>query len=879
MISRGEPLWCDDERRDAVLAAPSHPLNGVDFVEYRRDLLAPPAQRHRVEVHFLKAAPAALVGTPGAFSVEGGVRIVGVTPLDVVADAGDPLHLTVFVDREGDFSTYWLHVDDPAIDPERSEADFSFKAGCPSDFDCKPRDDCDPASFVEPALDYLAKDYQSFRRLMIDLAPQLDPDFTERNAADLTVTLIELFAYVGDYLSYFQDAAATEAFFDTCRDRISAARHARLIDYQMHNGRNAHGFVQFDGAPGEDGIVLAGTKLVTRIVDPLRGQGGAPGLIVPPGIADFDADPALQNVTVFETAAPVRVVGARNLLRIHDWGDAACCLAKGARTAWLYAASPQGADLIATPPDFAIGDYLLIEEVIGPATGLAADADPSHRQVVRIEAVTLTEDPVFRDLLVGGNLTPAAAADAKLPLLKVVWRESDATAMTFCLSTELPDSGQLVPQVTIVRGNVTPADHGRTVVRRWPDPTEPQTELPALAPGTGRWPVDIQPIAEGPLTFQTMPDDPVFAPDGRLATGRHDLDVPASVARAAITVDYGWAGLDDELYRAVPTLIGSDVYDTHFVAEVGNDGAARLRFGDDQYGRRPVAPDSANARYRIGNGRAGNIGRDSLVHIVTPEAADLVDPANPGGAALPFPAIVALRQPLAATGGTDPQSIEQVRELAPEAFRAITFRAVTEADYEAAAMLLPGVAAAKAHFVWTGSWHTVFVAIHPSDPKLLLRLPGGGALLEPGFAARIAAALGRYRLAGYDLVVRAAIYVPVELNIQLCVKSGNFRGDVLAAASDALSNRLLPHGQRGFFHPANFAFGDPVYASRIYALLQTIDGIESARITLMKAYWNLPNGELERGLIPMGQDQIARLDNDRNQPEFGVLRLTAVGGS
>jgi hypothetical protein len=101
---------------------------------------------------------------------------------------------------------------------------------------------------------------------------------------------------------------------------------------------------------------------------------------------------------------------------------------------------------------------------------------------------------------------------------------------------------------------------------------------------------------------------------------------------------------------------------------------------------------------------------------------------------------------------------------------------------------------------------------------------------------------------------------------------------VLEEASNALSNRLLPGNRRGFFHPANFAFGDAVYASRIIALLQDIDGVESARILVMKRYWNKPNGELERGLVPLGAAEIARLDNDPSQPEFGVLRLSAVGG-
>jgi hypothetical protein len=880
MISREEPLWCDDEQRNAVLASPAHPLNGIDFVEYVRDTSfpEPDPRRHRIEVTFLKTPPPALIGAPASFSIEGGIRIVGVTVVDVVITP-DPARLAVLVDREGDLSTYWLHVDHPQIDEERSEAAFSFKAGCPTEFDCRPRHDCEPQDFAEPALDYLAKDYQSFRRLMMDLAPQLNPDFTERNAADLTVSLIELFAYAGDYMSYYQDWAATEAFFDTCRDRISAARHTSLIDYRMHQGRNAHGFVQFDAAEGVSGIILAGTKLLTRVSQPLRGQPTPPGLVVPAGIADFDSDPALARTTVFETAAPVRVIADRNALRIHDWGDAACCLAKGAREAWLYAVRPApGGDLLAIRPDFTSGEYLLIEEVLGPATGLAADADPRHRQVVRIEFTESTTDPVFRETLVGGLLTPIGAGDPPLPLLHVRWREADATTMPFCLSAQHRDTGQLIPLVTIARGNLAPADHGRTVIRDLPTPLAPLGTLPAVEPGTGRWPIDMQPLADGPLTFQTMPTDPRYAPDGRLATGRHDLETPASAAMPAITVEYGWDGASPELFRPVRSLIGSDPFDAHFVAEIGNGGSARLRFGDDQYGRRVGQPVSAHTRYRIGNGRVGNIGAGSLIHLVEPDAADLVDPANPGGGAVPFPALQAIRQPLPAKGGVDPETIEEARQLAPEAFRAVTFRAVTERDYEAAAMKLGGVAAAKTHFVWTGSWHTVFVALHPADPALLDRMPGGGALLKPGFAAKAGAWLNRYRLAGYDLAVRAAVYVPIELEIRLCIARGYFQGEVLEAVSDALSNRRLPGGQTGFFHPTDFSFGSAVYSSRIYALLQNIDGVESATIHVMKRYWDVPNGELERGLVPMGPDEIARLDNDRNQPEFGVLRLSAVGG-
>ena len=116
---------------------------------------------------------------------------------------------------------------------------FSFMASCPTDIDCRPIDACPPPELVEPLLDYLAKDYASFRRLLVDLLPTLNPDWTEQNPSDLGMALLELLAYEGDRLSYFQDAVANEAYLDTLRTRISARRHARLVDYRMHDGRNA----------------------------------------------------------------------------------------------------------------------------------------------------------------------------------------------------------------------------------------------------------------------------------------------------------------------------------------------------------------------------------------------------------------------------------------------------------------------------------------------------------------------------------------------------------------------------------------------------------------------------------------------------------------
>ena len=134
------------------------------------------------------------------------------------------------------------------------------------------------------------------------------------------------------------------------------------------------------------------------------------------------------------------------------------------------------------------------------------------------------------------------------------------------------------------------------------------------------------------------------------------------------------------------------------------------------------------------------------------------------------------------------------------------------------------------------------------------------------------------RGAGYDLELRTAQYVPLEISVQLCIAPGHFRGDVLEAVSRALSNRRAADGTVGFFHPSRFTFGQPVYLSQLYAAVEAVEGVDSALVLVFKRYWLLPSQELEQGVIPMGPWEIPRLDNDRNFPENGVLRLTAIGG-
>jgi uncharacterized phage protein gp47/JayE len=82
-------------------------------------------------------------------------------------------------------------------------------------------------------IDYLARDYNSFRQALIDLIPKKLPEWTDRSEADFGIVLLELFAYMADILGYYQDRIANEAFLTTAQERRSVINHLRLIGYEM----------------------------------------------------------------------------------------------------------------------------------------------------------------------------------------------------------------------------------------------------------------------------------------------------------------------------------------------------------------------------------------------------------------------------------------------------------------------------------------------------------------------------------------------------------------------------------------------------------------------------------------------------------------------
>lgn len=984
-----------EKRREDVRAAK---LFGLDYVEVTDP------QQLTLNVFFLGKAPQKFESANLVLS--GGRRIRDVQILNVrVRRQPDPTlddYLEIRVNKPGDFSTYTISAvnlkngqptGDPmdGFDPRYSQVCFSFKASCPTDFDCKPSCSCPPPRRTQPDIDYLAKDYESFRELILDRMAINMPQWTETHEPDIGILLAELLAYTGDYLSYYQDAVATEAYLGTARQRISVRRHARLVDYAMHDGCNARAWLtiwtdtdqQFDptqiyfitgypGAPVDNHILspsnLTGVDNTTfEVFEPKYWNGGA-------------------SISIYE---------AHSEIHFYTWGDCQCCLALGATSAtltdaWVTVANPPGTPTAGAgttpssdePPapaptqpapstretarataapssgdasgsgarqlQLQVGDILIFEEVLGPKTGQPPDADPTHRQAVRLTSVTPGVDPLYN-----------------IPIVEIEWAAEDALTFPLCISSQepAPDCG-CMQNVSVARGNVILVDHGGDPVDilgsvptnssspQCPKCCETQsvtitsglfrpmlTEQPLTASAPLPPPCSaydflqqdprqalpqievagIPPAPECPQADPSQPPQPCvmqslftfddLANPSGLATSLHPpananaqflLALLSASTRQALTAWDGTLPLPGALSAALVTdltallqswspnsdLLESGPTDMEFVVETDNDGYGNLRFGDGVCGAQPQAGALFRATYRVGNGTAGNVGAETITYIVFRQ--EKLSGVN-----------LQPRNPMVAAGGVDPEPIDDVKHYAPYAFRSQLERAITAADYSSIASdnnrrleeratleaedaaictgTFTRLQGAKADLRWTGSWYTALVALDPD----------GGETATPELIEEVTLYLEPFRRMGCDLLVSPAEYVPLKVAITVCVLPNYLRGDVEKAVLAALGNGVLPDGTLGFFNPDNLTFGSGVYVSQLLATVQAVTGVQNAVVTdleRLEIAGTLPiTSPTGAGLPPdwaleLGPFEIARLDNDPNYPEHGLLVLDVRGG-
>ncbi|GAA3113054.1 hypothetical protein GCM10010449_39140 [Streptomyces rectiviolaceus] len=859
-----------------------------------------------------------------SFVIEGGQRVVGIRVLRVVPELGEELEpgteesgsgapaqrFRLFLDRPGDESTYRLRVLGHGFHGALDRADFTFRptAHRPEDISGTTRAPGRPA----PSIDYLAKDYASFRRLLLERLSLTLPQWTERHVPDLWVTLVELLAHVGDRLSYQQDAVATEAYLDTARLRTSVRRHARLVGYPMHDGCAARTVVCVETSAPRS-VRTEDLAFAAQPDDALRPTLG----------------PVLSVEALVSGPHPVyrplerrgmRLRPEHNGIALWAWRQDAFQLPVGTTRAALLD--------VERALDLAPGDLLVLEELRAPDGG---PPDPGHRQAVRLTRAVQDHD-----------------ANDGTPVVKIAWAEEDA--LTFPLWVGNPPGPDGWTSATVLaRGNALLVEHGlantwlpggdtdelievpktarpfRAAVRGAPVTWSPPHPRPAdLAAAQARHLRGLAVRAREllrDLHQQAGIDDggrdlleALFGPSGlsdphRAARllARFDRVLAAPLRRLealARRADSGYVLDPDEadweirrtwgaraaggLHPANPSLHGpastalrpdprealpavhlleaegararwtprrdlleSGPRDRHVVGESDDDGGLTLRFGDDRCGRSPRPGTMLRAIYRVGNGSAGNAGSEA-VNGIAHRDGDLAG------------LVTRVRNPVPATGGTDPEPVADVRLAAPRAPFRTLLRAVTAEDYATLSEGRPGVQRAAATLRWTGSWYEADVAVDPERT----------AVASPELLEDVRSALHRYRRIGHEVVTHPAQLVPLDVALYVLVDPHHVTSDV----RQALERRFLPR-YAGFFDPAALTFGTPVRASALVAVAMAVPGVRHAEVTRLRRRHVAdgpdvpPSGELR--LRPR---EVPRLDGDITRPENGLLVLRLRGG-
>lgn len=800
--------------------------NGIDFVEVANDA------QTALRVHFLNGVT--LQSPVSVPTVTGGETIPSVVVKSVDwnhAWSTDDGHvvLNLTVPAPGDFSRYTLSLSSANLDSFFASTTFSFKARCPSTLDCRTvAPTCPPTETDLPPIDYLSKDFLSFRQALLDFSSLKYPEWQERSEADFGVMFAEALSAMADDLSYMQDRVACEAVLENVTQRRSLVRLARMVDYEPARATASSVMLQFDvdanvksiphglavNAPGPDGAPIVfetGNGLLEVLINPATGQRNQ---TPPSSIAS-----SLWN---------------SGTIQPYWLDDSQRCLPAGATSMCV----------LGHGYNFACCQYLLID------TQGATRADPPIRQLVQLIAANGSSKPAIEK---------CDALFLNTAYTQIFWQQADALEVEHDLT------------VTTLCGNIVPATQGQTVVAE-------SFAIAAAPTGNSTTPAAI--VRTGPRGLPTgscgIAPDPMpqhlyclsnpsrlawlAAGPGSTVTGPLpeillEQTFPSAAPQWAWVQSILDAGqfdnsfaLDEARYQAI--VVNSDG-STQF--EYAGDQGDTIRFGDGTFGEIPPPGTIFRVTYRVGGGSNGNVAPGAIC-VISPPAAQA--------------GLQAVTNPLPASGGTDEQTTQSVQRLAPQQFRAVQYRAVIPQDYQNAAQTLPWVLRAGTVFRWTGSWLTIFTTPDPLDSQQVT-LTQQTQLID---------LLNRYRMAGYESYVPAAQYVSLDIELQVCAQATAFRGDVQSAVLAQLNPSSLVNGVPGFFNYNNFTFGTPLERSQLENAVQLASGVAGLRCIHYRVRGRSLQFAEMHDEVTVGANQIIRCDNDPSLPEHGSIQVTILGG-
>jgi predicted phage baseplate assembly protein len=281
--------------------------------------------------------------------------------------------------------------------------------------------------------------------------------------------------------------------------------------------------------------------------------------------------------------------------------------------------------------------------------------------------------------------------------------------------------------------------------------------------------------------------------------------------------------VDGVLWTETPDFYGQEETARIFISRADNEGEVTVTFGDGKTGATPPTGNgNVTAVYRQGIGQVGNVNAGTLTTL-------LKKPLGLKKAMNPAPA----------EGGSEPESVEQIRENAPNTVR--TFgRVVSLTDFADAAREYAGIAKARADWYW-------------NDLEQVVRLTvagDAGAVITTGGETHtnLVADLNSRRDPNRGMMVVSHVPVAVTLVVNIQVDVAYIAEDVQASVRTALLD---------YFAFDNLDLGQPIHLSDLYRVIHTVTGVVAADIDNLN--FKLTAGTPSKNHLAIAPNEIATM--------------------
>jgi len=284
----------------------------------------------------------------------------------------------------------------------------------------------------------------------------------------------------------------------------------------------------------------------------------------------------------------------------------------------------------------------------------------------------------------------------------------------------------------------------------------------------------------------------------------------------------------DNLSPSPPDSAPSTVY----VVDDDGSGNITITFGDGVSGAIPGLHQNITATYVVGGGIAGNVPTGSASRLISA-------PGLTENEVLAINAAMSFSNSTPASGGSDPESDDQIRYAAPQVGRTLN-RAVTLADHAALALDVPGVGIANAEDIDPFNV-TVYIAPYRT-PGSAETYPGGVHNDTTEMAAlktAVAEHLSDKTMLGTTLQVKEPEYADVLMDMTVIALPGFYQSEVRQNVTEALLST---------FGYSYMEFNQTIHQEDIEAVMNQVEGVRLTRVSDIRhthgadPTWPTPDG-------------------------------------